>query len=205
LYDINKTFLITYPAEKTGTTFTIPNSVVFISYGINDVYYAFSYCTNLTSINVDPASTAFSSVDGVLYDKDKTTLVAYPGGKEGAFTIPNSVTRIGGSAFHGCTSLTSIIIPDSVTSIGQFAFYDCYRLTNVTIGSGVTSISAGVFYCNNLTSVTFNCTISSANFPNILNAPSFPGDLRNKYFATNGGIGTYTTTNPGDSAVWTKN
>jgi len=80
-------------------------------------------------------------------------------------TIPNSITRIEGSAFQNCKNLTSITIPDSVTYIGPRAFLGC----------------------TNLTSVTFQCAT------NDLGLQSFPGDLRNKYLA--GGPGTYTRPN----------
>ena len=69
--------------------------------------------------------------------------------------IPDSVTRIGVSAFSGCTSLTSITIPDSVTSIGGSAFYKCTRLTSITIPESVTSIEDWAFYnCTSLASIT---------------------------------------------------
>jgi uncharacterized repeat protein (TIGR02543 family) len=96
---------------------TIPASVTSIG------NYAFSNCTSLAAINVDAANTAYSSFDGVLYNKDKTTLVTYLAGKGGnSFTIPNSVTSIGLYAFFSCSSLASVTIPSSVTSIGDWAF-----------------------------------------------------------------------------------
>lgn len=69
--------------------------------------------------------------------------------------IPNSVTSIGNSAFHGCTNFTSITIPDSVTSIGSSAFYGCTALTSITIPDSVTSIGQGAFRgCSSLEKIT---------------------------------------------------
>ena len=69
--------------------------------------------------------------------------------------IGNSVTTIGGGAFNGCSSLTSVTIPKSVTTIGGGAFYNCSSLTSVTIPSSVTRIGASVFSdCSSLMSVT---------------------------------------------------
>lgn len=105
---------------------TIPDSVTSI--GGN----AFSGCTSLKSINVVDANTAYCSVNGVLFNKDKIELTIYPGGKtEASYTIPNSVTSIGDSAFSRCTNLKSVAIPDSVKSIGKYAFYDCTSMTDV--------------------------------------------------------------------------
>ena len=68
-----------------------------------------------------------------------------------SINIPSSVTSIVGSAFYGCSALTSINIPNSVTSIGTFAFYGCSALTSITIPNSVTSIGSYAFnYCNNL-------------------------------------------------------
>jgi hypothetical protein len=175
------------------TGVTIPNSVTSIG------RMAFTECISLTSINVDAAHTIYSSVDGVLYNKNKTVLIQYPAKKTGSsFTIPDSVTGIVEGAFADCTSLISVTIPNSVTSIGRVAFYGCTGLTSITIPDKVTSIEEYTFYdCASLTSVTFEGTIASGNFdPNY----SFPGDLRAKYLA--GGIGTYKRASGSDT--WTK-
>ena len=155
-------------------TVIIPNSVTSISSG------AFSHYTSLTTITVDIANTAYSSDNGVLYNKDKTQLIAYPTGKTGAFTIPNSVESIRDYAFYGCTSLTSVTVPDSVTDIGWYAFYGCTNLTSVTFGKAGILIYAEYF----------------VSFIDVANSTS----LKTAYTA--GGIGTYTRTNGGTE--WTK-
>ena len=135
------------------TSVTIPNSVT----SIGDE--AFESCRGLTSINVTEDNLNYASIDGVLYSKDKNTLITCPQGKTGSVTIPNSVTIIGEDAFSRCEGLTSITIPNSVTSIGNYAFNDCTGLTSVTIPSSVTSIGNGVFgNCYRLTSMTVEAT-----------------------------------------------
>ena len=132
------------------TSVTIPDSVTSIGGG------AFAWCTSLTGIWVTEGNSHYSSdASGVLFSKDKTTLVQYPGAFA-AYAIPDSVTSIGAGAFGGCTSLTSVTIPDSVTSIGQHAFNGCRSLTSVTIPDGVTSIGDGAFAsCTSLTDVYY--------------------------------------------------
>jgi hypothetical protein len=127
------------------TSVTIPNSVAEI-YGS-----AFSGCGSLTVINVDSGNTVYSSIDGILYSKDKTILVTYPGGKTGAFSIPNSVTGIEVMAFYGCTSLTGVTIPNSVTWIGSMAFGYCTSLAAINVDSSNTAYSSvgGVLYDKN--------------------------------------------------------
>ncbi len=102
--------------------------------------FAFEDCGGLERFIVDEANTAYSSQDGVLYDKAQTQMIEVPQAIKGAVTIPDSMTSIGNSVFRGCSGLTSITIPDNVTSIESFAFKDCSGLTSVTVGSGVTSI-----------------------------------------------------------------
>ena len=121
------------------TSVTIPNSVTSIG------RMAFYTCSSLTSIDVAIDNTNYSSIDGVLFNKDQTSLIQYPGAKQGAYTIPNSVTSIGERAFYGCSDLTSVTIPNSVTSIGMYAFYGCRSLTSVTMGNEITSIGGGAF------------------------------------------------------------
>jgi hypothetical protein len=134
-------------------------------------------------INIASDNPAYSSVDGILYNKNKTSLIVYPRGKIAvSFTIPNSVTSIGSWIFEGCTSLASVTIPNSVTSIGDYAF------------SG----------CRSLTSVSFEGNIASGNFAG--SAFNGLGNLRNKFYATNnadGMPGTYKRPN-GSSRSWTK-
>ena len=118
------------------TSLTIPSSVTSIGdssfencHGLTNVTitsnltsignFAFFYCTKLLSIQVDAANPNYSSLEGVLFDKDLSTLIQYPGGKSGSYTIPEGVSSIGRSAFFGCAGLTSVTIPESVTSIGS--------------------------------------------------------------------------------------
>jgi len=160
----------------------------------------FSGCTNLTEIDVDAGNTKYTSQDGVLYNKDKTTLITYPEGKIAAsFIIPNSVTGIFDSAFRDCTSLTGITIPNSVTSIGTYAFYGCTGLTGITIPNGVTSIGTYAFYgCTKLRSVTF------AGGGVTLGANTFLGDLATKYNSEKAGTYTTTDTPVKTTSTWTK-
>ena len=137
------------------TNVTIPNSVTNIGGSV------FSGCTTLTNLSVEAANPAYSSLDGVLFDRAQTSLVAFPPGRGGSYVIPNSVTSIG-TAFSGCTSLTSVTIPNSVTNIEAQGFGGCTSLTNVTIGNSVTSIGSSAFSgCARLTVVTIPNSVTS--------------------------------------------
>ena len=154
LFNKGKTELIRYPEGKADTSYFIPNSVTSIG------NYAFDGCSKLNQINVDTANTAYSSMNGVLFDKDKTELIRYPKGKtETSYTIPDGVTSIGYRALKDCKSLTSITIPDSVTSIGGSAFENCSSLTSITIPDGVTCFGNDAFLrCSSLKDVYYSGT-----------------------------------------------
>jgi hypothetical protein len=161
---------------------------------------AFTGCSSLTTINVAADNSVFSSKDSILYNKDKTTLIAHPSAK-GSFTIPNSVSSIGDKAFKDCSALKTIIIPNNVSSIGISAFQNCTGLTNATIGIGITNIGEDAFRgCTSLTSVMFEGPLS----PNGIHKKAFNtiGGLRDKFLAQNGGRGTYTRASGGSN--WTK-
>jgi hypothetical protein len=136
--------------ECTGlASINVGNSVISIGNS------TFSQCTSLTSINVGADNTTYSSENGVLFNKNKTKIIEYPCGKQGAYSIPNGVTSIGREAFSNCTDLTSITIPNSVDSIGEHAFSSCVGLTSITIGNSVTFIGMFAFTsCTGLTSIT---------------------------------------------------
>ncbi len=139
------------------TSVTIPDSITSIG------ACAFGSCTGLTEINVDADNNNYCTIDGVLLSKDATILVQYPAGKSvDSYSIPNSVTSIGNSAFNSCDSLVSVTIPNSVISIGSYAFENCYELTSITIPDSITSIGVCAFYdCTGLTSVTIPDSITS--------------------------------------------
>jgi hypothetical protein len=128
---------------------TIPGSVT----NIGESAFA---STSLATITVDEENSFYSSSNGVLFDKNQTTLVEFPSGIGGSYTIPNGVTIIGDGAFALCTSLTSVTVPNGVTSIESNAFYYCPSLTNLTIPGSVTSIGDSAFEgCTSLTSLYF--------------------------------------------------
>ena len=136
------------------TSITIPNSVTSIKSG------AFRSCYGLTSIMVEEGNSKYDS-------RDNCNAIIETGTNQLLFgcqntKIPNSVTSIGGSAFSGCSRLTSITIPNSVTSIGTGAFEYCSGLTSITIPNSVTSIGTEAFRgCSGLTSVTIGNSVTS--------------------------------------------
>jgi hypothetical protein len=139
---------------------TIPASVAGIG------QYAFAGCTSLTAIPVAPSNPNFSSVGGVIFNENQTTLFVYPGGLAGAYAIPASVTTIGTAAFDDCINLTGITFPSSVITIQEDAFAFCRDLTNVVIGSGVTTIANDVFDdSHNLTSITIPAGVTFISEP----------------------------------------
>ena len=133
------------------TSIDIPANVT------NIVEYAFYGCKNLASIKVDDKNTTYSSVDGVLYNKEKTILIQVPGKIQGKFTILFGVTNIASGAFGSCEGLTGVKIQNTVTNISEFAFENCTGLTNVTIPSSVKNIDTKAFSgCKNLDLVISN-------------------------------------------------
>lgn len=110
-------------------------------------------CIKLESITVETGNPNYVSDGGVVYNKDKTTLILCPAGKKVA-TIPSSVNSIGRFAFYRCSNLTSLELPDGLTSIGWYAFRSCSSLTGIEIPDGVTSIDISTFEgCSSLASV----------------------------------------------------
>jgi hypothetical protein len=132
------------------TSVTIPGGVTSIGHA------AFGWCTSLTAITVDALNPVYSSADGVLFHGSQTTLIQWPGGKAGSYTVPNSVTSIGPGAFRDCAGLTTVTIPDSVADIGDRAFADCIGLTGVYFwGDAPSGVGGNVFSLANKATVYY--------------------------------------------------
>jgi len=100
--------------------------------------------------------------DDVLFNKDKSKIIAFRDKNTTSYVIPDSVSCIGSSAFYDCKSLKSLVIPDSVTSIGESAFEDCFSLRSLVIPDSVTSIGKGAFkWCKFLTNIAIPYSVTS--------------------------------------------
>ena len=129
------------------TKITIPDNVKHIG---DCVFYG---CSSLTAIEVSENNENYTSIDGVLYNKDVTELIYCPCAKREVI-IPDSVTSIGKSAFASCSNLKEIKIPNSVKSIGNYAFSGCTSLESVELSNNVKELYGTFENCNNLKSVT---------------------------------------------------
>ena len=130
---------------------TIPSSVVAIT---NNPFYGWHG-------DLYNESKAFIYEDNVLFNKDKTSLIAYIA-KDTKYIIPNCVINIGKHAFGGCKSLTSINIPNSVTTIGDEAFMECESIISIKLPNSVTSIGNYAFVnCGSLTSINIPNNITN--------------------------------------------
>lgn len=169
LCDKALTTLIQYPAGRLGP-YAIPASVTGIApwafhsarlqsidIGATIVAIgagAFALCDELQVINVAATNAQFSSVGGVLFSKDGTALLQYPGGVAGAYSVPAGVTHIGAFAFAGCWRLSGIELGSSVQTIGVGAFAECMALREVALPAGLQRIEESTFEsCHSLQNV----------------------------------------------------
>ena len=154
----------------------IPNSVISIG------NYAFKDCYNLeniiipssvtnigylafnvgTNVNVDTNNKNYSSENGALYNKDKTTIIHYPYNENKNIVIPDTVTTIGDYAFSGFKELESINLSNNLTKIGNYAFNYCYNLKIPSIPENVTSIGDYAFRdCDSIIDLKIPNTVKS--------------------------------------------
>lgn len=170
LFDKSRTYLLAYPGGLVGG-YAVPTNVTTIagaafeySAGITNVsigtnvtsigQYAFYDCTNLQAITVNPTNQYYSSLNGVLFDKDQTDLIQYPGGLAGSYIVPGTATNIESGAFGDSARLVSVVIPDSVHSLGTQTFYSCQSLVSISLGNGLNSIGQEAFNeCTSLTDI----------------------------------------------------
>lgn len=198
--------LLVYPGAKAGK-YEIPAAVTTIP----DL--VLSGCTSLTELTVAEGNSSYSAVDGVLYDKEQTTLIACPGGKTGAVTVPEGVAIISAYAFYGCTALTTVTFHSAPQSIGSYAFYDCTGLTTLNLYAVPTFNfeDYGTFYGCTLSNITVNlmcnaedsvaATFTDAGFTTV--NKSLHADSDDEGELCDGGCGTSLHTHAWEDGVCT--
>ena len=154
-----KSFSIPNSVERIGDdAFQNCRSLTNIHIGSSVIYIGnrvFNGCSSMVSFDVDEGNTVYSSVDGVLFNKEKTILYNYPCAKESEATIPSSVTSIYSYAFQSNQFIQSIIVPSSVTSVGVGAFTNCNNLESVAFANPDTTLNTSIFSgCAKLKNVT---------------------------------------------------
>ena len=151
LFNKDFTTLVRYPVGKSTEEpeYTLPDTVNTVNGGFSS--------TNMTAINATDKNPNFSSVDGVLYNKDKTSLIVYPRCKSGtAFVVPKTVTSIVSSAFSSCENLASVTLQEGLKTIKSSAFNSCTKITSIAIPASVSEIANGAFAYSYLESITVN-------------------------------------------------
>ena len=143
---------------------------------------AFRNCTFLASIDVDENNPSYASIDGILYDKNITTLIRCPD-KKTSVTIPNTVTTIEKAAFENCKLLTSLVIPENVTTINEYSFAVCTSLTSFTIPDNIKRIPPYALYnCTGLRTVSISDSVnyignSAFAYCYVLNSITIPNNI----------------------------
>ena len=124
-------------------------SNIFISINLSEIKdfagITFFNCPKLSEIKVDEESRFYSDIEGVLFDKERKTLLRYPNGKGKSYIVPDGVESIGDYAFSGCVDLVSVTLPESVNTIALNAFSNCHSLESVWCHRIPTMISETAF------------------------------------------------------------
>lgn len=134
----------------------IPASVEYINED-----RTFAGANKLMAINVAEGNSYYVSVDGILFNKDKTTLLVYPAGKASrSYTVPDTVTKINAYAFYWNELIESITVPGTVENIGGDAFAGCENLASISLSEGLFSIGSTAFHqCRALSTITFPASL----------------------------------------------
>jgi hypothetical protein len=135
---------------------------------------AFALCPSLSSFEVDPASQSYQAVQGVLFNRTGSDLIAYPEAKtDSAYTIPATVTAVHDFAFARNGSLTSITIPEGMATLGANCFMSCGGLASVSIPSTVKELRESTFTdCTSLASVALPDGLTTIGYSCFQNCPS---------------------------------
>jgi len=185
LFDKAMIGIVSYPAGKKGE-YTIPDGVFNVLRqtfdGCNEItrlnipqsfignrgytFYEYLKSPRLTDITVNEHNPVYSSIDGVLFNKEGTVLLKYPQGRTNKeYTVPDGVIVIGNSAFCDCKYPENIILPESLEFIETDVFNGCEKLAALTLPMNLKYVGGGAFYgCSNLETITLsgNTKISQA-------------------------------------------
>ena len=179
-YTIDSKQLIFYPSGRTDEEYTVLDGVTSLTldgWNGTSVFYENQYLKtinlpssiakisgydyrqliNLENINISDDNPNYCSVDGIVYSKDKTELVTYPGGRSSSeFVVPSHVTKIGMYAFDSNEKLYNIILPNGLITIEKYSFEFIRNLDHITIPASVTAINRNAFFiASNITNVIF--------------------------------------------------
>jgi len=137
------------------SSFFIGTNVTSIGKGI------FVYCTNLSYITVAESNPAYTSPDGVLFDKNMSVLMHYPSNRSGIYTVPEGVVSIANGAFV-MSFLSGITFSDTVLTIGDGAFSESKQLESVDLGNGIAQVGDGAFFgCSMLTEIALPASLTT--------------------------------------------
>lgn len=179
LFSKDGTMLLAYPAGRTATSYAVPEGVTTICMNAfknskltsislpasveilgemhgnsPEPHFAFG-AKDLTTITVANDNPNFKSIDGVVFSKDGSTLMACPEGRSGVYVFPEGVTDIGRWAIQECDKLTSVTVNDGLVNISEGAFYGCAALTTLVLSESVATMGSRVFHeCDNLQVIT---------------------------------------------------
>lgn len=137
---------ITFPSylkDFTGISGCDSLEIIHLPSTLEKITDPFRFCLNLKEIDVEEGG-AYKTADGILYTADEKTLVAYPCGRTGSFTVPDGVEEIEKFAFSN-SSLSEIILPDTLKTIADYGFLDAEKLDKITVPSSVRFIGYSAF------------------------------------------------------------
>lgn len=173
LYDYAETELVCVPGTQSGE-FLINDCVQVINgsafsacAGLTSVVLGaavaqigsrtFSSCSALNRIEVVAENTHFKSVDGVLFNHSATELISVPCGRNGEYTVPDSVSEIADHAFDRCRGLTSVALPTNVAKIGRSPFSVCTSLKRLDVADDNTHYKSvdGVLYNKSMSELIY--------------------------------------------------
>ena len=168
---------------------TIPKTVSVLE----DIFHLNRYHTSLKEINVAAENENYSSQNGILFNKEATTLYCYPNASTATiYSVSNSVESVFTCAFYGAKNLVTVYLGNSVTSLGTDAFTACSKLKAITLDNKLDSIGANAFRdCTSLITVAIPSSVSSiglAAFRNCSSLVAFSVSSQNKNYASESGV-----------------